>query len=157
MPRKYPKPPHLRQGPLTAAEKGLIDSVVADSPRELDQKQTDALATALRRSPEAMVTAVQAAQQRLVERAERYADIHLEAAEKALESDPDVARKAAEWALSQISAKDDQGRTHRVIESDKSSGSGSGITVQLGIALGGIKQLPASEPSIIDVIEGESE
>lgn len=150
------KPKPIRRfGPLSKSEKGLIESVVVDSPREISKAQTKSLAVALRRSPAAMVQAIENARQKLVERAGRYADIHLEAAESALKTDPDVARKASEWALQALTAKDERGQTHRIVDQPKSEQPGSGIVVQIGFALGGMKATAPKQLTTSEVIDAE--
>jgi hypothetical protein len=94
---------------MTPAERELVSAVVVDSPRELDEKQTVALATALRRSPEAIPKAISNARADIQQRAADYGRIHHEAVVKALESGEfEVAAKEFRQMLSEIT--DDVGK-----------------------------------------------
>lgn len=128
-----------RPGVFSRVEKNLIDHLVRDTPGEIAPAQVDALALALRRNPLTVAQHIELAKKRLQERALEYVDLHMESAKKALEiGEVGEARKAAEWALSKISAKDNEGKIVRII--DESSAHESGPAIQIGIALGGLPQ-----------------
>jgi hypothetical protein len=123
---------------MSEADRALVARVVEDSPRELDPKQEEALAIALRRRPEAIRDAIASAREELQLRASRYGQIHAEAVEKALAKDDPIslgiAAKESRVMLERLA--DDSGA--RVIDAEKQQ-PGNGLTVQIGIAMGGMQ------------------
>jgi hypothetical protein len=124
-----------QRGSLSQAEKSAIHHVAASG--ELVGAQIDALAIALRREPSTIAKHVMEAKERLQSRAGEYADIHLDSAKLAMQlGEVGEARKAAEWALERISAKDASGNDVRVI--DSAAQSSNAPVIKIGIALGGL-------------------
>lgn len=127
-----------RTGRLPQKQKLVIAEIVEQSPNNsLSTKQIEALATVIDRGAEVVRSAVVAAREKFVARAERYADIHLASAEQALfTNEVGEARKAAEWALENMSERDSEGKIVRVI--DKAEAAQEMPKVMIGIALGGL-------------------
>jgi hypothetical protein len=129
-----PKP-----GALSSTEKSIIDSIVASN-NEIVPSQIDATGIALRKDPATIARYVLAAKEKFAENASKYVDIHRQVMEKALASDNpkawDTARKAGEFGMTNISAKDRDGKSIRIVDSVESSSSAPQI--RIGIALGGL-------------------
>lgn len=108
-----------------------------DFPSALVPAQIHSTAIMLNRTPETIAKAIDEARARLADQALEYVDIHMSSTRNALaDRDHDVARKAAEWALEHISAKDTDGKQHRII--DVAESSSTAPRIQIGIALGGL-------------------
>jgi hypothetical protein len=124
-------------GRLTKTERAIIAHVVQDTPGEMTREQVQSTAMMLRRNPRTVVQAIREAREELQQRAGKYIAIHLEAAEQALASgDYDTARKAAEYILDRLSARDESGRIERII--DKEDDQRQLPEIKIGIALGGL-------------------
>lgn len=135
-----------RKGQLTKVERLIVGEVVASAPtKSLSEVQTQALAITLNRNPDTIKEIIISAREKLQANAEHYVDVHRLAADQALaQGDIDVARKAAEWAISKISKRDDDGTVHRIVEVDDATNSNSGPRVMIGIALGGMATKPTT-------------
>ena len=134
-PSKTKRPPYKRKGKPTKAEKALVAEFVADQPMAVSEGQITAIAKVLRRPREVAKTLIEDAKDMLVDNTKRYVTIHMQATEDALaEGSPkalDVATKAAQWALENIS----EGAT-RVVEATVKGDTGPRIMV--GIRIGGL-------------------
>ncbi len=121
------------------AEKAVVAAVVLDSPAEVTPQQVTALATALNRTPAAIKKLVQEARTMLVSSAGDYVKIHKRATELALQNGDakslDVAIKASQWAIANISADG-----ARVV--DKASTEPQGQRIFIGIKMGGMEAKP---------------
>jgi hypothetical protein len=138
---------------MTKAEKDVVAAVVADSPREVSEKQVTALATALRRPKAAIKAAIDNAQGDFQAAAGRYVEIHMEAIESALRDEDvkgrEIAMKGAQWAIERLAHEGS-----RVIEKAAAGPSESGPRIQIGIRLGGIdatNESKAIEATVIEV------
>lgn len=129
-----------RSGRVSKVEQALVTAVVADSPRELDNRQITGLATSLRRSKDAVKEMVDRAREELANSADEYRVLHLKAVKDAgdLTDDPkalDAAMRGAQWALEHISIEG-----HRIVDTPKTGvggpGSGGGIKIMFGINMG---------------------
>jgi hypothetical protein len=85
----------------------------------------------------------------LQSQAEEYVRLHMNATKKALEDGSiSTAIDASQWALKHMQDTDESGKTVRVIERDVDAqadqqGVASGVTVNFGVALGGMPQQKA--------------
>jgi len=90
------------------------------------------------RDPRALAERVQRARETFQENAGRYVEIHKEVAEAALKSgDPkslEVARRASEFTIAKVSARDPSGTVERIVEQHESPAP----SIKIGIALAGI-------------------
>ena len=127
-----------KRGKLTSAEIATVALVVKDAPLNTpDARAIDLTARLLQRDENTIRSAIQQARAKLQARATEYVDLHFESAKQALkDGEPDVARKASEWAISNISATDSAGKSERIIEKP-TSGSDMPV-IQIGVALGGL-------------------
>jgi hypothetical protein len=127
-----------KRGSLSNPEISIIEhAVIANGKHELVGAQIDGLALALNREPTTIAKHVQFAKERLQSRAGEYADLHIASANLAMQlGEVGEARKAAEWALERISAKDASGNDVRVI--DSAAQSSNAPVIKIGIALGGL-------------------
>jgi hypothetical protein len=143
---------YKKQGKPTDAEKAVVAAVVLDSPAEVTPQQVSALATALNRTPAAIKKLVQDARTMLVSSAGDYVAIHKLATEAALRAgDPkslDVAIKASQWAIQNISADG-----ARVV--DKASTEPQGQRIFIGIKMGGMEKAVVKELSAGEVIDAQ--
>lgn len=136
-----------RAGIPTIAEENLVTALVLDSPVELNSKQVNGLAKALRRPVSTVRTMIEKAQTKFRSKAERYVEVHLEATEAALRRGTDrsleVATKASQWAIEKMS-----GEGARIIEPAAVVGPGQlGPRVMIGVKIGGMKHNDA-QPTI---------
>ncbi len=135
-----------RIGRSTPAEQALVAAIVADQPGTTSeaalQLQAKALGLALRRDPATVRGWIAAAREKLQERAVRYVDAHAEAMEGALAAaEFDTAGKLAWQAIERLSAPGEKG-AERIVEPAPradAAQTGSGITVQIGVMLGGMR------------------
>jgi hypothetical protein len=104
---------------------------------KLRVKEADALATLIRRDPETVKGWIANARAELQQRASRYGEVHAAAVEAALAAgEHDVAARESRAMLEKLA--DDQG--NRVLDAEREAQ--SGVTVQIGLALGGIAHSP---------------
>lgn len=131
-----PKPrslPTNGNGKLHKAEKAAIAAIVAAVPREMNAREERALGIAMGRSPELIHKTISEVRAKFADNAEHYVDLHLKAAKAAeVDGDYEVATKAAQWALTNVS-KDGE----RVIDTPDAGGSQASKVV-IGIQLGGL-------------------
>lgn len=131
-----------KPGSLTSIEKSIIGHLVQDTPGDIPNTQVEATALALRRNPAIVRSEMTKARDKLVERAEWYVDKHAESLTKALEiGEVGEARKAAEWAIEKISARDKDGKVERIIEG--ATIADTQPKIMIGINLGGLGALPS--------------
>lgn len=91
----------------------------------------------MRRSPEAVMSGIAKAREKFQAKAEYYVDLHARAADLALvNNDADVARKAAEWAMTNLSGKSQSGDIERIV--DRAESASDAPRIQIGINLGGV-------------------
>jgi|SRR5579862_853335 len=128
-----------KRGTLSKAETSAVALVAKEHPTP---KQIEGLATALNRSEETIKSVMARARETFQRNAKEYVDIHMKSARS---DDPDVARKAAQWAIEHMSSRDKDGNVERIIE--PSATNESAPNIHIGIALGG---LPARLPSTVD-------
>lgn len=130
----------MKQGAFTDAEKVAVETLVKtftpDTPPEVQKAQMDAMAVALRRTPDAIRNNVISARERIQSDAETYANLNLIAAKvAAYEGDG----RPAQWALERIMTTDEKGKKIRVVEPTKSEDNGPRLpVVNIGVMLGGI-------------------
>ena len=133
-----------KTGPLAAQDQRVISELVKTQTHELSVEQISSAAMLLRRSPDQIAHAIMDAREKLQMNAGRYVEIHREVAERALidgsDKALDVARKASEYAIQHISARDGKGKLERIVEAEQSAAEAP--RVQIGIALGGIITRP---------------
>jgi len=129
-----------KHGKLSERDHHIISELVQTQPHELSLEQIASTATLLRRSPDQVAHAIVEARERLQMNAGRYVEIHREVAEAALKDGSDkaldVARKASEYAIQHLSARDGKGKLERIVEAEQQMSDAP--RVQIGIALGGI-------------------
>jgi hypothetical protein len=138
-PSKFIKPPQRRMGRQSDDERALVQTVAAQLPEppseRLQERETAALSTLLRRDPETVKRWIADARQEVQARASRYGEIHLEAVEAALaEGEHETAAREARQMLERLA--DDDGR--RVLDKEGTPAT-QGIQVILGFKLGGIE------------------
>jgi len=132
----------LKVGILSAAEKAMVATVAQSDPHPT---QVTALAVAMQRKPSTIRKSIQQAREEFQASAMDYVRAH----KKVLDSgDPDVARKAAQWAIEHMSHRDDKGNVERIVEA--SEGADDRPSIQIGINLGGVPRHP-------DAIDAEVE
>ena len=127
-----------RRGKLSRIEKIMVGEIIKDAPNDQpSDKQIEATAVALRRSPETIRSTIAAAREKLQANALRYVDLHNDALMQAMMcNDTDVARKGAQWAIENISSRDADGKVERIVE--KTEASSTLPSIRIGIALGGL-------------------
>lgn len=119
---------------LSQAEKTVIAEIASEHPSD---KQLDALAVSLRRDPITIKSYVASAREKLQANAEHYVDQHRRAMDLALlAGDYGETRKAAEFGMTNISAKNSQGETERIVE--RAEAESTSPKIQIGISLGGL-------------------
>jgi hypothetical protein len=95
-----------RVGPLSDAEKTIVEQFASDQPCEVTQEQIKTLAKLMRRSPKAIREHLECAREAFACHAQTYVEIHREATERALASGTsqglEVARRACEWAMENL-------------------------------------------------------
>src|ERR1041385_598411 len=137
---KLPKVFKPKMGHPTQTEQALVTAFVKDQPGEVSNDQVIGLARATRRSPRVIRGMIEKAREELVEASSDYVKAHREAMQAALANgDPkslDVARRAAEWGMENIS-QDDARIVDRKKEAD---GGSSGPRIFVGLKIGGLKQ-----------------
>ena len=136
--RVKPKRRGRKRGHLASSEKLIIAEIVKDAPAGIVAPDVIAsTALVLRRSPDAITSAIARARETFQSHAQRYAEIHLTATEQAIATnDNDTARKSAQWAMENLSAKNAAGQHERII--DKADQSSQQPVINIGIALGGM-------------------
>lgn len=149
----------LKRGPVNSTDRDAIEAIMIATPkRELTEAQIGALEILLKRKRSTIVQLIDDVRDKLAQNAGRYADLHLLTAEKAFElgdSDPkalETARRAAEFALSKISARDDKGNVHKIVE-DSTATAANVPQLRIGIALGGMRN--GSERNSATVIDAD--
>ncbi len=128
----------------SAVEKDLVAHLVLGHPGPLRPRQELGLAHALRRSPQVIKALIEEARDKFASNAGKYVDVHMQAAEKALKArDFGVAARAAEWALTNLSADG-----VRVVEKAQEGPQGAKILV--GIQMGGVGDKPVTAITLPD-------
>ena len=147
----------LRKGALTEAEhiavKALVTSVEPGETEQQLHQRGRALGIALRRSPEAITNAIRAASEEMAADAPTYVKLLLKSAKKAAQRGDS---RPIEWALENISAKDEKGKAVRVVDPPKTADNGPRMpVVNIMIPMGGIAPgaslTPRPSVSVIDV------
>jgi len=138
--KRYAAAKVLKAGSLTKTEKAVV-AAVSQQDTPLVPAQVTALATVLQRKPATIRKSIQQAREEFQSAAMDYVKAH-----KAVltAGDPDVARKAAQWAIEHLSHRDKDGNVERVVEAVDSADERPQI--QIGIQLGGIPR--GSQPSV---------
>lgn len=158
VPTKIFEPKRGRNGTVSKAEQALVTQFVKDQPREVTEKQVTALSKVLRRSKEAVRDMVAKAREDFTSSADFYVKAHKTTVERALavtnkegEHDPkalDVAAKATQWALENLSAEG-----QRIVDKPSAGKGDSGPRIMVGIQLGGLNN---SKPAV-DVVEAKTD
>jgi hypothetical protein len=139
----------LKAGNLTRAEKAIVAQVVQENPTPAPAQVT-ALSTILQRKPQSIKNAIAAARERF----QSYAMDYVESHHKTLaSSDPDVARKAAQWAIEHLSTRDKDGNMERIVEAAESADERPNISI--GIQLGGMPARSSPQQAIDAEVEDE--
>lgn len=126
-----------KPGVLTQSEKSIVAYVAQLPESAITGELVESTAIVLRKNPDTIARSIVNARAKLAERADQYVDLHYRAATQALlTNEVGEARKAAEWYLEHVSAKDSEGKVERVI--DANTESSSAPIIKIGIALGGL-------------------
>jgi hypothetical protein len=140
----------LRMGNMTNAEKAIVTKVVQNLPAAPTNPQVTALATILQRKPGSIRKTIAEARATFQQNAKEYVDIHMKSARS---DDPDVARKAAQWAIEHMAHRDKAGNVERIVEAPDAEDSRPDI--RIGINLGGMP--PRGTPIALDAEIAEDE
>ncbi len=133
---KAPARVFKRMGPVSDVEVGFIKQFLQDQPREITPAQTTALSKVMRRSKEVVKDIIEQAREEFQSSALDYVRLHKEAAIAAHESgDHEVAAKAAQWAITNMSQEGT-----RVVEKVAAEG-GGGVKIMIGVQMGGIDKV----------------
>lgn len=128
-----------KPGKLTDAERSTIAGIV-NAQAIISTDQVQALAIGMNRSIDTIKRAIVNARLTLQQNAQAYVDLHLQTAQSALaDRDYDTARKASEYAIDRIAARDENGSIERIV--DHAIETPQAPRVHIGIALAGIPAL----------------
>jgi hypothetical protein len=149
-PPKVFEPKAKRGGSISKVEQALISQFVLDQPREVTEKQVTALSKVLRRSKEAVRDMVVKAREKFNESATFYVQSHKRAVLRALDVKTkdgeydakalDVAARASQWALENLSAEG-----QRVVDKPLAGKDHSGPRIVVAVRVGGLNDKPAVE------------
>jgi hypothetical protein len=155
-PPKIFEPKSKRGGAISKAEKHLIAQFVRDQPREVTTTQVNSLAKVLRRSKDAVKQMVVEARENFAAEADFYVTSHKKSVERALnvtnkegEYDAkalDVAARASQWALENLSAEG-----QRVVDKPSAGKGDSGPRIMVGVSIGGL-----NTPAVVTAVETPS-
>ena len=148
--KKMAKRAEIKRGAVSNVDKGIVGHLMRDEPSP-SPAQVNALSTLLHHKPATIRKTIQEARETFQQNAKEYVALHMKAARS---DDPDVSRKAAQWAIEHIAAKDAEGNVERIVEPPTAEDSRPSI--QIGINLGGMPVRQAV-PTLVDFEEGEVE